>query len=57
MAALIMQMLALALQYGPQLGINVKNSIDRMENGETVEALITELDMKRDDLKELDFGR
>jgi len=57
MGAMIFQILGLAMQYGPELGIDIKNAINRLSNGETVESLIAELDAKRDDLKPLDFGQ
>jgi len=56
MQVIILQFLALAIQYGPELGINIVEAAKRLQNGEDVEDLIKELDAKRDDLKEMDFG-
>jgi hypothetical protein len=56
MEALILQLLGLAIQYGPELGIEIKSAFERLSAGEKVEDLIAELAAKRDDLKPLDFG-
>jgi hypothetical protein len=56
MDAMIFQLLGLVMQYGPELGIDIKNAVERLSSGETVESLIAELNAKRDDLKPLPFG-
>jgi hypothetical protein len=54
--AIVLQMVALALQYGPKFGIDIVEAAKRMKSGEKVEDLIKELDAKRDDLSDLNFG-
>lgn len=56
MTAIILQFLALAVQYGPELGISIAEAVERLQGGESVEDLIKELEEKREDLISYDFG-